>query len=118
MRPAITAIAAAALAACATAEPPQVAEGRFTYACDRGAQLTVVYAGETARIENPDGSEPIVLQRRPSGSGLWYESPTRTIRSKGDEIVYTVGRATPMICSCGSRSCKRSSRARAARSRS
>lgn len=74
-----------------------MAEGRFTYACNRGPQVTVVYAGETARIENP-GSEPIVLQRRPSGSGLWYESPTHTVRSKGSEIVYTVGRATPMTC--------------------
>lgn len=98
MKAAIPAITAAALAACATTTTPEVAEGRFTYACDRGPQITVVYAGKTARIESPDGGEPIVLQRRPSGSGLWYESPTRTIRSKGGEIVYTVGRAAPMIC--------------------
>lgn len=90
--------AAAALAACSTT--PDVAEGRFTYACDRGQTVTVVYAGETARIENP-GEEPIVLQRRPSGSGLWYESPTHTIRSRGDEIVYTIGRMTPMVCRTG-----------------
>jgi membrane-bound inhibitor of C-type lysozyme len=87
---------ATALAACATR--PDTAERRIAYTCDGGPPVTVVYAGETARIENPDGGEPIVLQRRKSGSGLWYESPTHTVRSKGDEIVYTIGRRAPMIC--------------------
>jgi len=98
MKATLPALAAVALAACSTT--PDVAEGRFTYACDRGQTVTVVYAGETARIENP-GEQPIVLQRRPSGSGLWYESPTHTIRSRGDEIVYTIGRMTPMVCRTG-----------------
>ena len=96
MKAAIWAAAgAAAIAACSTT--PDVAEGRYTYTCERGQTVTVVYAGETARIEQP-GEQPIVLQRRPSGSGLWYESPTRTIRSRGGEIVYTIGRMAPMIC--------------------
>ena len=87
---------ATALAACAT--EPEMIERRMTYTCDGGPPVTVVYAGEVARIENPDGGAPIVLQRRKSGSGLWYESPTHTVRSRGDEIVYTIGRRAPMIC--------------------
>jgi membrane-bound inhibitor of C-type lysozyme len=96
MRIALPLLAVAALAACATA--PEEGERRIAYSCDRGPPVTVVYAGETARIESSDGSAPIVLQRRKSGSGLWYESPTRTIRSKGDEMFLTIGRMAPMTC--------------------
>ncbi len=39
-----------------------------------------------------------MLRRRPSGSGLSHESPTLTMRSRGDEIVCTIGRMAPMIC--------------------
>jgi membrane-bound inhibitor of C-type lysozyme len=95
MRVFLPALAAIAVAGCATVG---VANNRVTYRCDRGPLVTVVYAGKTARIVGADGRTNIVLTRRPSGSGLWYESPTHTIRSKGDWITYTVGRATPMTC--------------------
>lgn len=90
----IVLIAAATLAACTTG--PETVNRRVAYTCEGGPPVTVVYAGETARIETADG-ESIVLQRRKSGSGLWYESPTHTVRSRGDEIVYTIGRRAPMI---------------------
>ena len=76
------------------------AEQRITYSCDRGPGVTVVYAGETARIESADG-QSVTLSRRKSGSGFWYESPTHTIRGDDREILYTVGRATPMMCRAG-----------------
>jgi membrane-bound inhibitor of C-type lysozyme len=87
---------ATALAACASTPP--LVERTTTYNCEGGPPVTVTYAGETARIQNPDGGAPIVLTRRVSGSGLWYESATHTVRSRGNEIVYTIGRRAPMIC--------------------
>lgn len=87
---------AVALAACAT--KPGSVERRMIYACDGGPRVTVVYADDVARIEDDGGGAPVVLRRRVSGSGLWYESPTHTVRSRGNEIVYTVGRRAPMIC--------------------
>jgi membrane-bound inhibitor of C-type lysozyme len=95
MRVFLPALAAIAVAGCATIGG---AENRITYRCDRGPLVTVVYAGETARIVGPDGRTNAVLTRRRSGSGLWYESATHTIRSKGNEMFYTVGRSTPMTC--------------------
>lgn len=91
----IALIAVTTLAACATG--PEMVNRRVAYTCDGGPPVTVIYAGETARLETADG-ESIALQRRKSGSGLWYESPTHTVRSRGDEIVYTIGRRAPMIC--------------------
>lgn len=73
------------------------AERRVTYTCDRGPGVTVVYAGDSARIESADGGS-VTLAQRPAGSGSWYESPTHSIRGKGDEITYTVGRMVPMTC--------------------
>lgn len=83
------------LGACATAAPG--GDRRVTYACDRGPGLTVVYTEGAARIEGADG-QAIVLPQRPSGSGFWYETPTHSLRGKGDEVTYTVGRMVPMTC--------------------
>ncbi|MEW5683541.1 MAG: MliC family protein [Pseudomonadota bacterium] len=89
--------AAAGLAGCASMK----AEGRkVTYVCDRGPGLTVVYSEGLARIEAADGAS-ITLQQRPSASGTWYESPTHSLRGKGDEVTYTIGRMVPMQCKAG-----------------
>ncbi|MBO9544234.1 MliC family protein [Caulobacter sp.] len=95
------ALATTLLAGCATDMPPATAktEGRsVTYACDRGPDLTVVYAEDTASIIGSDGSAAVVLPQKPSASGVWYETPTHSIRGKGDEVTYTVGRMAPMTC--------------------
>lgn len=90
--------AAAALSSCASTDPSGSAgQRRVTYACEHGANLTVVYTEGQARIEDGDG-KPIVMPQRPSGSGFWYESPTHSLRGKGDEVTYTVGRMVPMKC--------------------
>ncbi len=87
----------AGLSACATTADPQ-GERRMSYACERGPEMTVVYTGDTARIVDADGGEELTLPRRPAGSGFLYETARHSIRGKGDEIVYTVGRMAPMRC--------------------
>jgi len=73
-------------------------EIRVTYDCERGPPITVVFAGNTARILDTGGGRDTVLTRRVTGSGVLYESTTRTIRRQGNQIVYTIGRTAPMTC--------------------
>ena len=84
---------AAALSGCATTGPVR----RVSYVCQSGNALDVLYTGETARILATAG-KPIVLRQRETGSGFWYESPTHSLRGKGQEVTYTVGRMAPMTC--------------------
>lgn len=88
-------LAIAALGGCATDRPGPMRQ--VAYGCDRGAGITVQYSGNEAAIIG-SGGERIVMQQRPSGSGFWYQSPTHSIRGKGDMITYTVGRMVPMTC--------------------
>ena len=71
---------------------------QVTYACDRAPGMVVVYAGDTARIVTQGSGGDIVLQRKPSESGFWYESPAHSIRGKRKQITHTVGRMVPMTC--------------------
>ncbi|NIJ18747.1 hypothetical protein FHS95_000416 [Sphingomonas naasensis] len=87
----------AALAACAH-RPPAMTDLRVTNACDRAPGIIVVYAGDSARIVTPASDAEVVLPRKPTASGFWYESPTHSIRGKGKQITYTVGRMIPMTC--------------------
>ncbi len=75
-------------------------ERRVSYVCDRGPGILVSYSGSVAQLETGSGS--LVMTRRPSASGFWYESPTHSIRGKGDELVYTVGRMVPISCHAAS----------------
>jgi membrane-bound inhibitor of C-type lysozyme len=88
-------LAAVALTGCASMSGST--ERRVTYACERGADLTVVFDGGAARIVNPDGSE-IVLPSRETGSGFLYETPTHSLRGQGTEAIYTIGRMAPIRC--------------------
>lgn len=87
------AVLAATLAGCATIGPVR----QVSYVCDGGSALKVLYTGETARVMSTAGS-PIVLKQRETASGFWYESPTHSLRGKGEEVTYTVGRMAPMKC--------------------
>ena len=99
MRAALPICAALTLAACATApgDSGGTAERRVIYQCDRGDEIVVVFAGDVARIESETGP-PIVMQRRQSASGFWFESGTHSIRGTEDQITYTIGRMVPMAC--------------------
>nr|WP_295111329.1 MliC family protein [uncultured Caulobacter sp.] len=98
----ILALATVLLAGCETDAPPKAAPPaetrRVTYGCDRGPDLTVVYGEGTASIIGSDGGAAVVLPQKPAASGVWYETPTHSIRGKGDEVTYTVGRMVPMTC--------------------
>lgn len=82
------------LAGCATmAEPART----VSYHCDRGPMLRIEYRGDTALIVSPDGRGTVMPQRE-SGSGFRYASATHSIRGKGDELIYTIGRMAPITC--------------------
>lgn len=83
-----------ALAACATTGEPA---RTVSYRCDRGPALTIEYKGDTARIISADG-RGVTMPQRETGSGFWYQSATHSIRGKGDELTYTIGRMAPMNC--------------------
>ena len=87
------ALLCAALAGCATIGPVR----RVVYVCEGGTSLDVLYTGETARLMSTTG-RPIVLKQRETASGFWYESPTHSLRGKGEEVTYTVGRMAPIKC--------------------
>lgn len=73
------------------------AERTVRYRCGNGPALVVAFAGETARIVEGNGAGA-ELRQRPAASGFWYETGPRSLRGKGDEITYTVGRMAPIVC--------------------
>jgi membrane-bound inhibitor of C-type lysozyme len=84
-----------ALSGCATPRP--TSELRVVYACDRGADLVIVYVDGVARIETGDGP-PLILPQQRSGSGFAYGNATHTLRGKGEDLTYTIGRMVPLQC--------------------
>ena len=82
------------LAACVTTDEPV---RTVSYSCDRGPALTIEYKGDTARIISADG-RGVIMQQQETGSGFWYQSATHSIRGKGEELSYTIGRMAPMAC--------------------
>lgn len=91
-------VLALAGAACATpATPPESGERRVSFDCGDHPGITVIFAANEARILSADGP-PIVLVQRPSGSGIWYESATHSLRGQGDQMTYTIGRMAPIQC--------------------
>lgn len=82
-----------AVSGCATMDGE---ERRVVYACERGADITVVYRGDEARVIEAGGE--FILRREPTASGVSYTSGTRSLRGKGDEIIYAIGRMAPMTC--------------------
>jgi membrane-bound inhibitor of C-type lysozyme len=69
------------------------------YACDDGTVLAVRFNadGRTASVELP-GQQPLVLLQQPAASGFRYETPQHSLRGKGDEAMWTVGRRAPVRC--------------------
>lgn len=91
-------LAAVSLVGCATHPSGSAAtERRVSYSCEGGPDLTVVYAENVARVEQPDGST-VELPSQVTGSGFAYGTPMHTLRGKGTELTYTVGRMVPRQC--------------------
>ena len=93
-----TVLLATCLGGCVTGNTPPTAGGRqVSYACDRGPGMTVIYAGDMARIENGNG-QTLLLQRKKSDDGFWYESSTLRLRGKGNMLTYWPAYATMKTC--------------------
>lgn len=82
-------------ASCATTPPETSRTVRF--ACDGGPPITVIFEGNSATV-TPEGGEPVTLPQAPSGSGFLYMTPQHSLRGKGDEVTWTIGRMVPMQC--------------------
>jgi membrane-bound inhibitor of C-type lysozyme len=82
-------------AACTTTSPTTARTVNF--ACDRGPPLTVTFEEDKATV-TPEGGEPLTLPQEPAGSGFLYMTPQHSLRGKGDEVIWTVGRMAPINC--------------------
>ncbi|GAA4745330.1 hypothetical protein GCM10023264_08410 [Sphingomonas daechungensis] len=82
---------------CETAPPPPPAARTVHFTCENGPPLTVVFEGDTATV-TPDGGQAIVLPQAPSGSGFSYMTPQNSLRGKGNDVTWTVGRMVPIQC--------------------
>lgn len=97
MRTKLAALLVPLLAACAAPGPATPPARNVAYACEDGTVLRVRYVSEGARVTLPDGQE-VLLPQQPTASGTWYATAQHTLRGKGDEATWTVGRRVPTNC--------------------
>jgi len=95
MRSVLFFVPALLLAACETALPP--GEAKVVYHCDDGLVLNVHFTERTAKVTLPSKQE-LSLPLQPTGSGTAYGNPQYFLQGKGDEALWTVGRAAPVKC--------------------
>lgn len=88
------ALGAVLLAACAD---PTGGLAPVRYTCDDGSALRVQFEADAALVTLPDGNA-LRLPQQPAASGIWYATPQYTLRGKGDEATWTIGRRTPLAC--------------------
>ena len=81
------AMLAACLAGCVGNGPPTAGGRRVTYSCERGPGMTVIYSAGMARIEGGNG-QTLILQRKESNNGFWYESASHRLRGKGNQVLF------------------------------
>jgi membrane-bound inhibitor of C-type lysozyme len=67
------------------------------FACDNGSSLDVVFEGSQATV-TPAGGEPLVLPQAMAADGFLYATPQHSLRGKGDEVTWTVGKMVPTTC--------------------
>lgn len=83
------------LGGCMTAATEGADEVRFS--CERDRTISVIFSEGSARVRDQAGLDVTLPQSR-TGSGFLYESATHSIRGKGDDLTFTIGRMTPMAC--------------------
>lgn len=97
MRRLALAAALAALAACATFEPPPPdvpTSGPVAYACDDGTQLMVDFTDGQARVAIIGGPSMVL----PSAGESYYSNGRYAIRGGGASAQWEVGRRAPVNC--------------------
>lgn len=77
--------------------PRASAAPTVVYQCEDVVRLSVRFESDQARVSLPDGAVLSLPQQR-AASGFWYSSGLHTLRGKGDEAEWTVGRRMPMAC--------------------
>lgn len=98
MRLALALALTAPLGGCATTLPADApGERTVSFDCGDHPGITVIFAGDEARVRDAQGGE-IRLPRRPAASGFLYETPTHALRGQGDDLTYTIGRMAPISC--------------------
>jgi hypothetical protein len=97
MKTLFLALGLAGVAACSTDNLGTSYERRIAYSCENGQSLVVDYAAGAARIENA-GERPDILHERAVGSAYLYELPSRSIRGRGEAIVYSDSQTPPVRC--------------------
>ncbi len=84
------------LAGCTTTAAPRPAN-LASYRCDRVPMFKVSFEADHAMLDTGSGT-PIRLEQQPAASGFHYASPTHSIRGKDEQLLYTVGRMSPITC--------------------
>lgn len=77
--------------------PRATAVPSVVYQCEDAVRLSVRFEADKALVSLPDGAV-LSLAQQPAASGFWYSSGLHTLRGKGDEAQWTVGRRMPMDC--------------------
>jgi len=81
-------LSALVLGGCVAGNAPPTAGGRrVSYACAGAPGMTVIYGGDMARIETGSG-QTLLLQRRETNDGFWYESASHRLRGKGNMVTF------------------------------
>jgi membrane-bound inhibitor of C-type lysozyme len=92
--------AAGLLAAGCETTPPPPASRSVHFACDNGSSLNVLFENGQATV-TPAGGEPLVLPQSIAADGFLYITPQHSLRGKGNEVTWTVGRMVPTNCKVG-----------------
>lgn len=76
---------------------PQATARTVRFICEKGPPLTVIFEEDEATV-TPEGGVPVTLPQAPTGSGFLYMTPQNSLRGKGNEVTWTVGRMVPIQC--------------------
>lgn len=77
-----------------------------SYACERDTYLTVSFTSQSsvkgdvniAIINSGKNTKPVILAQQPAASGFLYANKQYSLRGKGDEAIWTVGRMRALKC--------------------
>ena len=81
-----------AIAPTAAAARPIVAN----YSCDHGVSLKVVFSGNNATVTH--ARKTVTLSHGLAADGFLYSNRKYSLRGKGNEAIWTAGRARPVNC--------------------
>ena len=95
MRAILSFVALGLVAGCASVGGPGVS----TYMeCDRGTRLKLDYVNGNTVLVSVNGADAFPLPRTAAASGASYGDAQHSLRTKGREAIWTVGRAMPEAC--------------------